>query len=53
MMRRLLIPSLYNLACDGLLPSRIAIVGVAREAMTTAEFRERHERRGPPLHDAQ
>ena len=32
MMRRLLMPALYNLACDGLLSPRFAIVGVAREA---------------------
>ncbi|HZM44833.1 MAG TPA: glucose-6-phosphate dehydrogenase [Burkholderiales bacterium] len=41
MMRRLLVPALYNLACDGLLSSRLAIVGVAREATATAGFRER------------
>jgi glucose-6-phosphate 1-dehydrogenase len=41
MMRRLLIPALYNLACDGLLPAQLAIVGVARQPLTTAAFRER------------
>ena len=39
--RRLLIPALYNLACDGLLSSRLAIIGVAHAALSTAEFRER------------
>ena len=40
-MRRLLAPALYNLACDGLLSPRLAVIGVAREALTTAEFRDR------------
>src|SRR5262249_46231701 len=31
----------YNLACDGLLPSQCAVVGVAREALDTEQFRER------------
>src|SRR5262245_9299405 len=39
MMRRLLMPSLYNLACDGLLPQRFAIIGVAREEQTDEQFR--------------
>jgi len=38
--KRLLMPALYNLACDGLLPDEFAVVGMARRAMTTAEFRE-------------
>jgi glucose-6-phosphate 1-dehydrogenase len=41
MMRRLLTPALYNLACDGLLSPRLAIIGVAREDLPAAEFRER------------
>ena len=36
--RRLLTPALYNLACDSLLPQRLAIVGVALEALDTAAF---------------
>src|SRR5262249_6984734 len=40
MTRRLLIPSLYNLACDGLLSPHFAIVGVAQRDLTTAQFRE-------------
>src|SRR5215813_6025064 len=40
MARRLLIPSLYNLACDGLLSPHFAIVGVAQRDLTTAQFRE-------------
>ena len=39
--RRLLMPALYNLACDGLLSPRFAIVGVAAEALDSAQFRER------------
>src|SRR5262245_50634399 len=38
--RRLLIPALYNLACDGLLPARFALIGVAKDALTSAQFRE-------------
>lgn len=39
--RRLLMPALYNLACDGLLSPHLAIVGVAMEALSTEEFRAR------------
>ena len=38
--KRLLMPAVYNLACDGLLPDAFAIVGMGREPMTTAQFRE-------------
>jgi glucose-6-phosphate 1-dehydrogenase len=37
--KRLLMPALYNLACDGLLPDDFAVVGMARGAMTTEAFR--------------
>jgi glucose-6-phosphate 1-dehydrogenase len=39
--RRLLMPALYNLACDGLLPKRFALVGVAMDELTTEQFREK------------
>jgi glucose-6-phosphate 1-dehydrogenase len=39
--KRKLIPALYNLARSQLLPQEFAIVGVARAAMTTEEFRQR------------
>lgn len=39
--KRLLMPALYNLACDGLLPKQFAIVGLARDEWTTEEFRTR------------
>lgn len=39
--RRLLVPALYNLSCDGLLAPNFAIVGVAGEELSTAQFRER------------
>src|SRR4051812_42188949 len=39
--KRLLMPTLFNLACDRLLPERFAVVGMARDAWTTAEFRTR------------
>src|SRR5512144_2035274 len=36
---RKLLPALYNLAVDGLLPPRIAIVGVGRKPMDDAAYR--------------
>src|SRR4051794_36326561 len=39
--RRLLMPALYNLACERLLPERFAVVGAARDDLTTDEFRAR------------
>jgi glucose-6-phosphate 1-dehydrogenase len=39
--RRLLMPALYNLACDGLLPPRFAMVGLAMDELSTVQFRER------------
>ncbi|MEI6257381.1 MAG: glucose-6-phosphate dehydrogenase [Planctomycetota bacterium] len=37
--KRLLIPALYNLACDGLLPSEFSVVGMARSELDTTAFR--------------
>ncbi len=37
--KRLLMPALYNLACDGLLPEEFAVVGMARGDMNTEAFR--------------
>ena len=37
--KRLLMPALYNLACDGLLAEDFAIIGMARQALTHEEFR--------------
>jgi len=37
--KRLLLPALYNLACDGLLPADFAVVGMARRPLDTAGFR--------------
>jgi glucose-6-phosphate 1-dehydrogenase len=39
--KRLLMPALVNLACDGLLPESFAVVGMAREDFDTAAFRAR------------
>jgi glucose-6-phosphate 1-dehydrogenase len=39
--KRLLMPALYNLACDGLLPRQFALVGMALDEMTTEQFRAR------------
>jgi glucose-6-phosphate 1-dehydrogenase len=39
--KRLLIPALYNLSCDGLLPRRFAVLGVGRTEWTTDHFREK------------
>ncbi|HVR76105.1 MAG TPA: glucose-6-phosphate dehydrogenase, partial [Planctomycetota bacterium] len=59
---RKLVPALYNLERDGFLPSKFAIVGVARRPKSDAQFREemleavrRHSRRfteGDPLWEA-
>lgn len=38
--KRLLMPALYNLACDGLLSAEFAVIGMARRALDTAAFRE-------------
>src|SRR5579885_3599711 len=39
--KRLLMPALYNLKCDRLLPERFAIVGIALDELSTEEFRNR------------
>src|SRR3954451_20051066 len=39
--KRLLMPALYNLACNGLLPPQFAIAGYALDELTTDGFRER------------
>src|SRR5262245_40093587 len=38
--KRLLVPALYNLACDGLLNDNFAVLGTATTAWTTDSFRE-------------
>jgi glucose-6-phosphate 1-dehydrogenase len=38
--KRLLMPAIFNLACDGLLPENFAIVGSAMDEWTTDQFRE-------------
>src|ERR1019366_9694067 len=42
--KRLLMPALYNMACDGLLPTQFAIIGMAMDELTTNSFRERLSR---------
>ena len=37
--KRLLMPAIYNLACEGLLPDAFAVVGMAMTDLTTEEFR--------------
>jgi glucose-6-phosphate 1-dehydrogenase len=37
--RRKLIPALYHLTCDGLLPAEFHVIGVSREPMTDEKFR--------------
>jgi glucose-6-phosphate 1-dehydrogenase len=37
--KRLLMPALYNLACDGLLSKNFALIGIAMDEMTTEQFR--------------
>src|SRR6202140_3077846 len=39
--KRLLVPALYNLACDGLLSDSFALLGTAMDPLTTDSFRER------------
>ena len=39
--KRKLLPSLFNLSKAGLLPEHFALIGTAREAITTSVFRER------------
>ncbi len=39
--KRLLVPALYNLACDGLLNEKFALLGTAMDPLTTESFRER------------
>ena len=39
--KRLLVPALYNLACDGLLSDEFAVLGAGRSEISDAEFRER------------
>ena len=39
--RRMLIPSLYGLDSDGLLPAELRIIGTARTELDDAAFRER------------
>ena len=39
--RRLLVPALYNLQCDGLLSPNTAVLGVGRGEMSDPEFRSR------------
>ena len=38
--KRLLMPALYNLECDGLLPEKFAVVGYARKELTSESFRD-------------
>lgn len=38
--KRLLMPAIYNLACDGLLPENFAVLGTSRTEMTGEEFRK-------------
>src|SRR3954451_19488385 len=42
--KRKLIPALYNLITNGLLPEELAVVGVGRSPMSDDEFRERMEK---------
>jgi glucose-6-phosphate 1-dehydrogenase len=39
--KRLLVPALYNLACDGLLCESFALLGAAIDPLTTESFRQR------------
>jgi len=39
--KRLLMPAFYNLVCDGLLPDKFAIIGMAMDSLTTEAFRDK------------
>ncbi len=39
--KRLLVPAIYNLACDGLLSEKFALLGTAFDPLTTESFRAR------------
>lgn len=39
--KRLLMPAIYNLACDGLLPQKFAIIGTAMDQMSHEQFRDK------------
>jgi glucose-6-phosphate 1-dehydrogenase len=39
--KRLLVPAIYNLACDGLLSENFALLGTAMDPLTSESFRER------------
>ena len=39
--QRKLIPALHSMACEGLLPQKTRVVGVARSKLTDEAFRER------------
>jgi glucose-6-phosphate 1-dehydrogenase len=42
--RRMLLPSLYGLDADGLLPEDLRIVGTARTELSDADFRQRAQK---------
>ena len=48
--KRLLMPALYNLHCDGLLSGQVAIVGMAMDELTSEEFRDRLSADMPKFH---
>ena len=50
--RRRLIPALYNLLLDGLLPSQFVVIGLGRRSMTDLDFR-RIAREGVIAHSRQ
>ncbi len=56
LVRRKLLPALYNLACDGFLPPRLLTIGAARKPFSDEQFRQEmlkavneHSRRKPVL----
>ncbi|MHB8510118.1 MAG: glucose-6-phosphate dehydrogenase [Candidatus Dormibacteria bacterium] len=56
--RKKLMPALYNLALEGLLPADFGVVGMARRPLTNAQFRtqmrqavDQHSRTGPTRDD--
>lgn len=48
--KRLLVPAIYNLACDDLLPDNFAVLGTATREIDTAEFRRRMSDKEDGIH---
>src|SRR5438067_12505375 len=48
--KRLLMPAIYNLVCDGLLPEQFAIIGADRKDLTAEQFRANMSSKDDGIH---